>query len=510
MRKHLFLATAVLLGMGLRLLATRIHFVVGTDEAAYLTLGLHLARGHGFTLDGVTPHTEFAPGYPLLAAAIYRLVGQEALEAPSMFVLMLGGLLPLPIYALTRAMWSERAALRAGFLTALLPALALGQPNFEAPTEQITMLLVWSAWWLLWLGLQRPIWLPLVGLLLGFGHLARWEVLQYALLACLPLLYVFIRRPERRRGLALGFAGFVLAFALSAVPYARYLHAHTGRWTTPKGILHQFHGRALDANDPLAFERSYEIYEQNLQKLDELPSIPVWIWQHREEVARRYARNVVKELRIFLTTGSFLTPLWLPFALFALWRGHRSARKRHLFLALTLAQALILPLAVVDPRYLLPLLPAGLIWASLGLSEVERRWSRPILSGGLAALFLAASLFLLPRMPRPVELKSLGLAARAYLTEDDVMLARKRQPAFYAGAQWAWLPVGGLDAVYAYADKKGAKWLVFDSRYAAPLRPDLVFLIEPTQAPPSLTPLIVVDEASQRAILYRIADPGYR
>src|SRR5690349_7414968 len=66
----LVLAVAVII----RFLPATVRYVIGTDEALYLTLAQHLAAGDGYTADGVHPHSEFDPGYPLFAAAIYQLI----------------------------------------------------------------------------------------------------------------------------------------------------------------------------------------------------------------------------------------------------------------------------------------------------------------------------------------------------------------------------------------------------------------------------------------------------
>lgn len=129
-RLFIFPIFLVSLALAARILPATVHFVVGTDEAAYLTLAQNLAAGRGFTLDGVRPHTEFDPGYPLAASLVYRLGG--GLELPAQINLVFGGLIVVPVYLLAREGYGEHTALRAALMTALLPALVLGVPNFGA------------------------------------------------------------------------------------------------------------------------------------------------------------------------------------------------------------------------------------------------------------------------------------------------------------------------------------------------------------------------------------------
>src|SRR5262245_38777002 len=68
----------LVVSLTVRVLPTTVRYVIGTDEALYLTLAQHLAAGDGYTADGVHPHSEFDPGYPLFAAAVYKLVDLPA------------------------------------------------------------------------------------------------------------------------------------------------------------------------------------------------------------------------------------------------------------------------------------------------------------------------------------------------------------------------------------------------------------------------------------------------
>ncbi len=278
-----------------RLLPTAMRFVIGSDEALYLTLGQNLAQGLGFTANGETPHTEFAPGYPFFAAAVYLLGG--GLELPAQLNLILfGSLLPLPVYWLTRQLSTgrykqdSRPALLAGLFAALLPGLALGLPNFEAPTEQLYILFLYLGWGLLWWGVSQPRTLIflLAGLAIGAAHITRWEGM-FAGIFGLGVIMVLQRRAMIRAALP-----FVAGLAVFAIPYGTYLYNHTGSFLTPKGILHQFHGASFDARveDPFAFEKAYLQYEENVADLAALPSVPAFLWTNREAFIRHYIGNV--------------------------------------------------------------------------------------------------------------------------------------------------------------------------------------------------------------------------
>src|SRR5581483_897574 len=215
------LTLALALAIAVRILPATWNYVIGTDEALYLTLGGHLAAGDGFTADGIHPHSEFDPGYPLFAAAIYRLTDTIPfsptitandvlnMELPAhLNILLLGSLLVVPVYFLARNFLpaagedeAKQFAARAALLTAVMPALALGVPNFEAASEQLYSLALWSGWLFVWLGLtrRRALWFLLGGLAFGIAHLTRYEGAISAGVAILITIvwFWFSRRSER-------------------------------------------------------------------------------------------------------------------------------------------------------------------------------------------------------------------------------------------------------------------------------------------------------------------------
>jgi hypothetical protein len=533
--------------LAVRVLPATVNFVIGTDEALYLTLGQNLAAGRGFTEDGVTPHTEFAPGYPLFAALVYGLGG--GLELPAQInLLVFGALLALPIYGLARELAGDRVARRAAWLTAVLPALALSVPNFEAPTEQLYSLFLWSGWFFLWRALKSAgRWQEsaLAGLCLGLAHLTRIEGLLFILLGIMLILFCGLRRPAHseitpgslssfilhpsspfgpRDPARRGETAFIVSAALFALPYALYVHAHTGLWLAPKGVLHQYHGEALRSDDPLVFEAAYAEYEYNRQHLDELPGILEYLWQNRDALPGFYFRNAVAELRQAFTSLSFMLVLWLPFALWGalkLWRTP-TGPGRVAFLGLTCLPALIYPLSVVDPRYLLPLLPGAVILTAVGLEPEARAASptsrfnlpsrSPVISFGIwtlgfGILFLSADLLGPFLIPRPVEYKALGEWMRANgVAAGETVLARKRQAPFYAGARWEWLPLTDTTGLLPYAAERGAQYVVIDERTAPTLRPELAYLLDPQAAPEHLELVIIMGDEGRRVVLYRLRE----
>lgn len=502
----------LLIGLGVlvRILPVTVRFVIGSDDGLFLTLGQNLAAGLGYTGDGLTTQVDFPPGYPLFAAAVYWLGG--GLELPTRLnVLLVGTLLPLPIYWLTRQLADHKTALIAGLLTALHPALVLAQGNFESVAEQPYALLLYTGWGMLWWGLSRRRLLAFgaAGLLVGAAHLVRWEGIIMGVLAM--AIIVVARRWQAWKPVLLFGAGL----ALFAGPYGMFLYRHTGQVTSPKTMLTQLHAAAIDATaeDPFAFERSfYEHYEAWLANPRQVPDV---LHQNRITFLERYAGNVLLQLRLWFTSASFMAALWIIPFLLGLWalRWRRTMFLLPLFIPLA-----AIPASVVDPRYFLIPLPimmilaaAGWVWLAGRLPSLplrDRSRAIPLATvwlGVTLLLFLAADLAGPFLYPRPTGYRPAGLALRHELPAGVHILARKRQVPFYSGGVWEWLPYADLEGVLAYAAAHNARYLVLDRFTTPALRPQLAYLLDPAEAPPGLTP-VYVDDAGE-VVVYRIDLP---
>ncbi len=530
------LVVALVLAFCVRVLPATYHFVIGTDEALYLTLAGHLAAGDGFTADGVHPHSEFDPGYPLFAALMYRLTSTLPFDASltandvwrielpaQLNILLLGSLLVVPLFLLARELDARDPsfAMRAALLTATVPALALGVPNFEAASEQLYALAIWSGWLFLYLALKRRKWFWFLasGIAFGVAHLTRYEGLVSAALAVVVASVWLWNAARATREKIFPRAAWSLCLLLGGVlllaaPYAWYQTARTGSVFSTKSIVHQLHGEALASPDPFAWEKSYAQYELVRDNPGLYPPLPIYLWEHRAQTALNYARNTLTQLRLALTSPTFLFILWLPVAILG---ARKFRRAQNLFLAAALAPALVFPLSVVDGRYLLPLVPAAMLWTARGLGAADE-WvalhlrhhvshfafyiSRHRVTALFLALFVTADVAAMFFIPRPTEFRTAGIALRNILAPHASVLMRKRQIAFYANAKYEFIPFADLDGVLAYARLKNADYMELDARTTPDTRPQLVYLLDQTIAP-SLQ-VVYANQNAPRVVVYRI------
>lgn len=497
----------LIVALAFRILPATVRFVIGSDDGLFLTLGQNLAAGRGYTGDGLTTQIDFPPGHPFFAAAIYRLGGGPELPT-QLNMLLIGTLLPVSIYWLAHQLTNRRTAIIAGLLTALHPALVLGQGNFESVAEPPYALLLYTGWGMLWWALTRPRWwaFGLAGMLVGMAHLVRWEGVILGLVAA-GIIVPFLRR--RALGPVLI---FLAGLALFAVPYGAFLYRHTGSVLSPKTMLTQLHAAAIDAtgSDPYAFERSFfEHYERWLANPRQAPDV---VQESRAAALQRYVSNAWFEVRLWFTAFSFATVVWIiPFfiGLFAM------GRKQAFFLLPLFIPLAAIPLSVVDPRYFLVPLPIIMIFVACGFSWLIDRLPRRQVPGtsrrvSVGMVLLAATLLLFAAAslsgpflyPRPTGYRAAGLSLREQLPPGTHILARKRQIPFYADGVWQWLPFADLDGVLAVADARHIDYVALDQFTTPGLRPQLAYLLDPANAPDTLT--LIYFDAATGVVVYRI------
>jgi len=263
-KRSLYLAGIVLLALALRLPRFLTAQVVLTEGTTYATIARNLAAGRGYV--GILGVRDFfvPPLYPLLMAGLMRL-GVKALWAGRLLSLILGALLPLPVYWLTRELSGRRAA---GFSAALLitghPLLIIYAGRVWSETTY--SFLVWCGLCCAWAALTRGKWTAaaLTGLCFGAAYLTRHEgTVYFAVFLTLMVVAWAWKRVQGRKGagaqgsrgareqgrkrareqesrraraatLLVRMAAALAAFALLAAPYVVWLSGQAGRliWET--------------------------------------------------------------------------------------------------------------------------------------------------------------------------------------------------------------------------------------------------------------------------------------
>lgn len=552
---RLSLLVLVLLAFGVRLYWGSQPRVVWGDEPFYIWLGQSLLAGEGYQFFGISA-VHHSPLLAVLAAGIGRLIppgllsGQPtdaAIGTVAVYVIA-GALLVLPIAGIARRLGGDKVALVAGLLTALYPALTAVIPLWGTMTEPIYILMVAVAWWGLLVAMEegRLFGYLVAGLALGFAYLTRSESIVYLIvgLAVTWGLRLFVRS-EQTRGITLlmkslaGPALAILSFLVVISPYLIALRAITGHWQ-----LFEEAGSTYVSAQGLAYNR-IELFDVGTWGIDSATGEVYYFSSTSENQSLlkaiaadpgEFKRRVVINAKDFASTlfSASLVP-WPLAALAVLGLFARPWNTRRLRGEVLLAAAFAGPVSFVlffvQARYLASALIPILVWIAAGILVLTdwltgtvaeclpagsgesriRRWARS-LAGFLPVLLLAlALLWQEPRLwallrdsnsHQPGHLAAAQELRDRGVTADTVVLSRYPAIAFHAGTRWAPTPAATWDEVAAYAQRKGAHYLVADE-WEIRMRPQLRALLDPAAAPAGLVHVATVDQGFGAVVIYR-------
>jgi 4-amino-4-deoxy-L-arabinose transferase-like glycosyltransferase len=484
---------AVAVAFALRLAIGLTDDAPASDETAYLQSGASLVDGEGFDRDG-RPELHFPPLVPFVLGTAARVTGDP--HAASVAVTVLAGTAAVvPLAAVARRLAGARhgpaAAVATAWLAAVVPGLATLPSTRGTGSEAFYTLVVASALALALRvagerGPRRAAWAAAAGLVVGLAYLTRPEGLFLGIPLAVAVAWP-ARGPAgagRRAGSALALAAFVVPIAACVVPYASFLHTHTGEWQlTAKAqdaSLEAWH--AVARGDRLERDRIlYALDDSGVRFAAGRTPLA--------ELAREdpggFAAIVRTNVATLATTavGWSLVPLPVTvLGAWAAWRHRRSWR-----LAVTLAVG-ALPVATalgffVQPRYLVVTAAVVVVAAGVGVATLPGRW-RPRAGLALAGLALAGSMtsFHGPAgWGRPADFTDQRLAGEWLADHAEPgarVVTRSMVVDLYADRPTLALPDADLGATLRYARHYGATYLVADSAHIERFRPQLAFLLD--------------------------------
>jgi Dolichyl-phosphate-mannose-protein mannosyltransferase len=233
----LALAAILLLGLGLRVDYAREGRPPVYDAAAYERIAANLEHGEGFSLgaNATQPASNYSPGMPLVAGALYELSGGAHERFARVVLAMLGWLAVLFAYLIGRRLAGPGAGLVGAAAVAIYPALLeyqgmlMGEPLAATLLSGTVLALLWAD------GSQAPPssrWLA-PGILLGALALVRPEYLGISLVVA--VVVIAWKLPDWRGGLAnaaILLAGLALIVApwtvRNAIALDRFVPVSTG------------------------------------------------------------------------------------------------------------------------------------------------------------------------------------------------------------------------------------------------------------------------------------------
>ena len=462
---------ALVAGLPTVALWNRASYLTG-DSYQYLRAAMSFANGQGLRDMSGNPFTVLTPLYPLVVGMIHSLVPSMDIETAARLVSFAGATTAVvAFYWLLRARYSLRVSFAAALLFALLP------------------LRVWSGLWalseglylgLLMLGIAvlfRPAsrsWftVALGGFLLGLAYLTRPEAKLYGAGVVTLFLIKEYRAPKTALVVLTG-------FLLVALPYHAWVYRVTGNpGSSRMNIL---------------LAQSQSLYEGNLPKVflhdKVLPdgSVVSQIGSDMtfSAVAKRYAFFARAELgRLLYLLGPYflVMALLIVGAVVCLPKNIRLLMHEFQFedaWPFVLASWLLfLPLLHIEDRYLLPVLPAFLVWLVLILSALQKLIEArlPQRSKQVAAFIPLAFIAVfvvsysyrlatqLPHNDPSVFARNTAHWLEAERVSPAPILSQNPDLAFFTNGQHRWMPAGAPADVLKYAQRNGVQYIYVSSQ----------------------------------------------
>lgn len=351
-----WIVTAVLLTLAVRLYLLWEYYCISSDGVRYLSAAEDFFAGRvAAGLASVYP-----PGYPLLIAAVFPLIGDWEL-AGQLVSLSFSLLLLWPLYRLFEEVYDARVAGIACILSSLSPFLA--RYSVHVRTESPFLFFSVLALYLFYQGSKRRRlgYFLCGGLVAGFGYLIRPEAVGFLVIVPAYLGFLWLKdRPGDGWWRVKATILWGAAFMVFALPYITYLSIDTGRWGALSrkagvtlGVSLQQYG-LLEADDG-----GDNADAEAVEFLDFIRRHPV-----------RYLQKIA--MGVWPTVSAYFEVLhysYVPFLLVGLWLVFRDRvfqREDFLILAFVFFNLLAFLLILVRRRYSLQVVPVSLGWVALG------------------------------------------------------------------------------------------------------------------------------------------------
>lgn len=505
-------------------------YFIGYDGVFYVRVGEHIFAGKGVTIRGETyTHKPFF--YPLLIGLTNLFFNDPEFSGHLVSVLAFS-LSVIPVFFLTRRIYSEKAAHWASFLYATNGYLHLHANTVM--TESVFTLLILVLLYLLHRGLQqREVGIPL-GILIGsVSALAGFTRIDGVLFYATGLWAIlFLSSSPLRVRIRISLVSFVF-FCFFLIPYLTFVHASTQRVQLGEVLPEILTRRQLDVAHP---ERYLEIkqFYQGLNKdktrirLHELvKEFNLWDCFVKDHFA--ILRSIPPSL-IFRIIGlnkylfGGLGFFFMGASCFG--TAWDSKRKRSEFLFLLFLSTFVFQLfsEFIPKRYFF-YFPILLIWMGNGI-EVFRDWVRKsfnlgvrnsiVIAGGICLFFACLSAGYVYRtllsFPPPLEYKEMGLWMKENIPHIDDELVAAAHPSvnFYSKAGLLKEPYfpyveNFSDFLIFMAHHKAKYFVVSDDFHTPILMESYRFLLDETHPPPpGILRLHTVVRGNQKIILYKI------
>lgn len=477
---------------------------IDSEGTEYARIAQNLRNGTGYV--GMTsPGRElvFPPLYPLLID-VASFFTREFDWAGRLVSLVLGSLLPLPVFGIASRLYNRRTGFVAAMLTVFCPLFI--NLSFAVKSEGTYITLLLSAVYIVLCAVDRPsvrIYC-LVGVFFGLAYLTRQEAVAPLLIAVILAMCYSEGSFASRSKLAVA---AIAVFALLALPEVVYLYRSTGKiqLETKSSIFYAEQvrtaiGRENKEADPE--EWAQHSIDANLERTgtSNRPEADVVrgtriTFRHLARILKTGMRKNIPILFEELSAGwlgaPFLPALALLGALRRPWK--RSLVSKHLYVMLVPLTAITATFTFTwtVPRYYFVLVPFLLIWAANGLVGVGLwtkasvdaagwHWISPVITKGIVPGLVGLVVILYPikavrslwefkqDSPATQDIKQLGLWIGKQQNRQVLIMDRSTPLAFHANAQWVAFPYCDGDLALRFLDVAKVDYVILrgDEKYA--------------------------------------------
>lgn len=481
------------------------HMLFFSDEYSYAKMGREIADG-GFANMGEEFTGYRAPLLPVILAALFSAVGVSFFGTKLLMVLI-GSLVPCAAYLLAKELFSARAGLVAGLLTAANPWMVYYslRAMTETPFLLFCLLALYFASRAIRLAGARDA--ALSGAFSGLAYLSRTQ--GAALMFIVPLWLLLAR--DKKAGRARPAAIALMASILVASPY---LYHNVKSFGNPfySAVLGEdlWMGNNPETTDYYQPDAATEYADgrRSISDFEKSESLKAAALQYISEHPGAFLRNAAgRAVKLVVMTPRLVLPLELLLSLLGI---AALARKRLRGLSgplLTLAQFYALPVVFfINFRFIVPAYPLFALFAAqflVGLRESGRA-SRAVFLALLALVLLSSiaatayGMTTLLGSREPTEY----LRAAEFLNarEGDKMADGNLE--FYLDGGASGIMFAGYEQMLGVIDERNITYLAFDEFRSADYNENLSFLLDPEKAPPELEPVLVIEEP-HRLVIYR-------
>jgi hypothetical protein len=284
---------------------------------------------------------------------------------------------------------------------------------------------------------------------------------------------------------------FLVPLLVCVVPYASFLHTHTGNWEltakTQDASIEAWHAVARDdrrARDAVL----YDLDESGFHFTARSSTLPALARDDPAGYLGIVATNVVRLGRNVVGWWLLPLPVWIVAGIGA-WRLRRS-RPVQLLLAVAALPVATALAFFVQPRYLLVTVALATVLVGTTVASWTTRHRRKLVGGGAALLVLGSVLAFYGaggwwHPADHTDQRRAGEWLSAHTDPGEPIMTRSMIVAYYADRPTVAMPYADLDQILAFARHYGARYLVADAYTVDKLRPQLASLRE-GDTPPGL------------------------